>query len=374
MIHKCPNCTTALIFNPATDMLECTSCRSTFSPNQFSSDEEMEMNVYSCTACGAELAVNGVESSTFCSYCGQPTIVFDRVSSAKKPEYIIPFSVTKDQAINSIRKHLSSGYFVPQEIKDFSVERIRGIYVPFWLYDINYADEQYLKGEVKSGKHSYTYYYYRSADVTLHDLTLDASDQLSDESTQRLEPYDTKAMRPFESGYLSGFYADCFDTDQNKLQYIARQRSKELFDKEVEKSVNAEDIEILKNNPKSEILKSSYAMFPAWFMTFRYQDEPYTIMVNGQTSKVVGAVPYDKKKVTVLYWIIAIIATLILTPIMYFMITSGDSDGFETILYFGFGGLCMWAVGLKKIAQIKLSIGLSKAANMNHFVKDRQEG
>ena len=62
MIHKCPNCTTALIFNPATDMLECSSCRSTFSPNQFSSDEEMEMNVYSCTA------------------CGQPTIVFDRDS------------------------------------------------------------------------------------------------------------------------------------------------------------------------------------------------------------------------------------------------------------------------------------------------------
>ena len=94
--------------------------------------------------------------------------------------------------------------------------------------------------------------------------------QLSDESTQRLEPYDTKAMRPFESGYLSGFYADCFDTDQNKLQYIARQRSKELFDKEVEKSINDEDIEILKSSPKSEILKSSYAMFPAWFMTFRY--------------------------------------------------------------------------------------------------------
>nr|MBQ8253242.1 zinc ribbon domain-containing protein [Lachnospiraceae bacterium] len=388
MIHKCPNCTTALIFNPATDLLECPSCRSSFSATEFTSDESspgeasdtalsddvMEMNVYSCTACGAEISVNGVESSTFCSYCGQPTIVFDRVSSAKKPQYIIPFSVTKDQAITAIRKHLSSGYFVPQEIKDFSIERIRGIYVPFWLYDIDYADAQYLKGEVKSGKHSYTYYYYRSADVTFHDLTLDASDQLSDESTQRLEPYDTQAMRPFESGYLSGFYADCFDTDQNKLQYIARQRSKELFDKEIEKSVNAEDIEILKSDPKSEITKSSYAMFPAWFMTFRYQDEPYTIMVNGQTSKVVGAVPYDKKKVTVLYWIIAIIATLILTPIMYFMITSGDSDGFETILYFGFGGLCMWAVGLKKIAQIKTSIGLSKAANMNHFVKDRQEG
>ena len=377
----------ALIFNPSTGFLECPSCQSRYMPEMlhdavkdpstpqasFESDE-MEMNVYSCTACGAEIAVTVVESSTFCSYCGQPTIVFDRVSSAKKPEYIIPFSVTKEQAVTLIRRHLSSGYFVPKEIKNFSVERIRGIYIPFWLYDVDYKDEQYLSGRVKSGKNTYTRYFYRSAFVTFHDLTLDASKQLSDESSQRLEPYRTNELRPFESGYLSGFYADCFDADPSSLQYLAAQRSRELFNKQIESTIRASSIQILSSNPKYEIQRSSYAMLPAWFLTFRYQDEPYTIMLNGQTAKVVGAVPYDKRKVTILFALLAIIGTIILTPIIYAMACSGDSDAFETILYFAVGGGLMWGYGLKKIKDIKQSIALSKASNMNRFVKDRQEG
>lgn len=382
MIYKCPSCMNALVFNPSTNRMECPSCQSSFSPEYFSdldetaaeTNDEMEMNVYSCTACGAEISVNGVESSTFCSYCGQPTIVFDRVSSAKKPQYIIPFSVTKEQAISLIRKHLSDGYFVPQEIKDFSIERVRGIYIPFWLYDVDYADEQYLSGEVKSGKHTYTRYFYRSAFVTFHDLTLDASNQLSDESSQRLEPYHTQFMCPFESGYLSGFYADCFDTDSNTLRYIALQRSKKLFNEEIEKSIKADSIRLLKSNPRTDILRATYAMFPAWFLTFRYQDEPYTIMVNGQTSKVVGAVPFDKKKVTTVYSLIAILLTILLTPLMYAFLTSGDSDAFELLWCCAGGGGFAWYWGWNKIKKIKQSIALSKASNMNHFVKDRQEG
>ncbi len=68
-------------------------------------EEIMECTIYSCTACGAELMVNEVETSTFCSYCGQPTIVFDRVTSTKKPQYILPFMVTKEEAVNLIRQH-----------------------------------------------------------------------------------------------------------------------------------------------------------------------------------------------------------------------------------------------------------------------------
>ena len=210
--------------------MDCLACGSAFEVNQFEdketkaeeaavreteelkragiADDLMECQIYSCTACGAELAVNGVESSTFCAYCGQPTIVFNRVSSTKKPKYIIPFSITKDQSVSSIRNNLSKGSFVPAEIQNFSIERVRGIYIPYWLYDIQYFDEQYLSGEVRSGKSTVTKYFYRSASATFYDVTMDASKQLNDESSQRLEPFDTVAMRDFEPSFLTGFYAD----------------------------------------------------------------------------------------------------------------------------------------------------------------------
>ena len=175
MIFDCPACANALLYNPTLGKMECLSCGNVYDMKNFddkketqelkrkpaSPDEDMvEYNIYSCTACGAEIAVNGVESSTFCSYCGQPTIVFSRVSASRKPKYIIPFEITKEQAVASIRKRLSEGFFVPKEIQNFEIERVRGIYIPFWLYDIDYSDRQYLSGEVKSGKNTVTKYFF----------------------------------------------------------------------------------------------------------------------------------------------------------------------------------------------------------------------
>lgn len=396
MIYNCKNCMAALLYNPEIGKLQCLACESIFETNEFEESEEkaetaaireteelkragiaddlMECNIYSCTACGAELAVNGVETSTFCSYCGQPTIVFSRVSSTKKPHYIIPFSVTKDQAVATIRKHISSGFFVPNEIRNFSIERVRGIYVPFWLYDINYSDEQYLSGRVKSGKHTYTKYFFRAAETTFYDLTLDASHQLSDESSQRLEPYDTSELQPFEPGYLSGFYADCFDMSSEVLENLARARSMKMFNKEIENSIRASNIKILSNEPHVDVTNSQYAMFPAWFLTFRYQNDPYTILVNGQTNKVVGAVPYNKAKVNAVFWSIGILASVIISFITHVLLVSGDEDTTELVIYFILAACLMWGTGSKKFKRLKKSIELSKSSMMNHFVKDRQEG
>ena len=146
MILFCANCGKALVYNPEKRKMECPSCGSLYEADQIpepETEDTMECNIYTCTACGAELAVNGVESSTFCAYCGQPTIVFSRVSSEIKPNYILPFSITKEQAVASIRNQLKKGFFISNEIKNFSVERVRGIYIPYWLFDIHYADSQY---------------------------------------------------------------------------------------------------------------------------------------------------------------------------------------------------------------------------------------
>jgi len=398
MIYNCPNCMAALIFNPTKGKMDCLACGSTFDAYQFENEEAkaeeavaretdelkragivddlMECNIYTCTACNAELAVNGVETSTFCAYCGQPTIVFSRVSSTKKPKYIIPFTVTKEHAVSSIRKHLSSGSFVPPEIQNFSIERVRGIYVPFWLYDIQYFDEQYLSGEVKSGKSTVTRYFYRSASTTFYDVTMDASKQLNDESSQRLEPYETIAMRDFEPSFLSGFYADCFDMSSDEMERQARGRCMQMFNEQIEKSIQASSIRILKNAPRIEVKKSEYAMFPAWFLTFRYQDAPYTILVNGQTGKVVGAVPFNKAKVNFLFWAIGILAAIICTVIAYGLIAASDFDDdiMELIVYACFGGFLMWSTGASKLKKVKESIELSRSSKMNSFVKDRQEG
>ena len=55
-------------------------------------------------------------------------------------------------------------------------------------------------------------------------------------------------------------------------------------------------------------------------MTFRYEGMPYTIMVNGQNGKVIGAVPYDKKRLYALIGGLSIVLAFICAPAMYYLV------------------------------------------------------
>lgn len=413
MVCKCPSCDGALEYNPGLDKMECPFCGGMFetqdvmsgqnkqdhvvkmTPPSFNgfgaetgtdtnvyaqpqtgdvtqeAENTMECNIYTCTACGAELSVNGVEASTFCAYCGQPTIVFSRVSKELMPKYIVPFRIQKDQAVNGIREKLNKGFFVPREIKNFEVERVRGIYVPYFLFDVYYYDHQRLKGTVGSGKHKKTKYFLREAECEFKRITCDASKQLNDESSQRLEPYDLRVIKPFEAGYLSGFYADRYDMTDKQLTGVAVGRTKAMFDEQMKRSVRASNVHIIESNPSFKIRNAEYALLPAWFMTFRYNNEPYTMLVNGQTGKVVGAVPFAKKKLISMFVIIAILASFICTLLMSALLSS-EVDG-DIFGFIGIAGFIMYSTGIGAFNSVKKNIELTKAQKTNRFVRDRQE-
>ena len=420
---KCPNCVASLVFDATSGKMQCKFCGSFFTladiedqiteleqatqnnvqepekavaPNfdeknasaQQNNDsvqtnaravaesDTMQCNIYTCTSCGAELAVNGVETSTFCAYCGQPSIVFSRVSRTLKPELIIPFSVQKQQAIEIIRKRFNEGTFIPKEVKNFEVERVRGIYIPYWLYDSYYYDKQLIKGRVGSGKSSHTKYFMREADCQFQKVSLDASSNLNDESSQRLEPYDMRGLREFEIGYMSGFYADRYDKSNKVLRSLAAQRTKELFDQQTIASCSARSKSIISSNPKMTIQKETYAMLPAWFMTFRYQNKPYTMLVNGQTGKIVGAVPYDNVKVKTTAISIFSLSLMVTIPVGIVMCYAAFSDGetfFKMFLGIIFVLFIMVSTGLRNLNKLKTSEMLTSSQETNRYAHERQD-
>ncbi len=335
--------------------------------------ETMEGNIYTCTSCGAELFINGVETATYCAYCGQPTVVFSRVSEELRPERIIPFSIQREQAVAVIRDKLSHGFFVPKAIKNFEVERVRGIYIPYFLFDAHYYDYQKLKGTVKYEQSSRTEFFVREAECEFRNLTCDASKMLNDETSQRLEPYNLNELRPFEIGYLSGFYADRYDMNERTLKNVVRVRCKELFDNEMKMDTMAESVRIVSSQPKFELKKAQYVLLPAWFMTFRYKNEPYTILVNGQTAKVVGAVPFTKDKLIAVFVAIAVVATLLFSFLGMLVFNQYvDIDG-RLLIFMLAGIIAVYSTGIASFASVMKNIKLTKAKKTANYVKNRQD-
>ena len=340
----------------------------------------IRMQILHCNACGAELAVNGVETSSFCAYCGQATVVMDRVDDYLQPDYIMPFKVTKDQAEATIRNKISEGAFIPEGIKQFEVEKLRGIYVPFWLFDIFYGDDQYWKYTVKQGKSSVTRYSHRLGECHFQKMTLDASKNLNDDSSQRLEPYNVKELLPFEAAYLSGFYSDRFDVGTEDLKSLAYSRAKVLYDEEAKKTVKHAGAKLHYSSPVHAVTKEEYALLPVWFLTFRYENMPYTILVNGQTKKMVGAVPYVKKKAIALFVVLAIACCITFAAIgaavTPFVLSDFDDDGRIVGAYFAFIGLGIvttWTTAIKQYRALNTSIALTRSGITSKYVRERQD-
>ena len=404
MATLCKNCSHALVFDPATQKLFCSSCGSSYRPEDIEAESKeyrqdlraesmekiydtkdkdlMDCYVYSCSECGGEIIINGSEASTTCVYCGNPNVVFSRIAKQKCPEFVLPFSITKEQAIDRVRKKLKKGIFIPKEIKNFSIDCIRGIYIPFWIINAEYTNAVVIQGQVKSGKNSVTRYFGRAGRMRLNNLPIDASQALSDESSSKLEPFDLKMLKPFDEDYLAGFYSNASDVTYSDLKFSTLNRAKEYFEEEAMADVHASRKMVISSQPSLKIHNNMvYAMLPAWFITFKYKGKPNTILVNGDNGKVVCALPWNKGlfysllfTVGAVFTSAAYIAFKYTLPIFFAgrsSSSSNDSRG-KIIAVLVAGIIALFTVGIKKMIKVFKNIKLTQDKSMFNFTKKRQ--
>lgn len=383
MAVLCTNCSGKLIFNPASQKLECVSCGSKFYPEDVE-DSSTKLHskyystcVYTCSHCGAEVITSDTEASTFCVYCGNPAIVFSRMSEEYKPDGIIPFKITKEQAISFINARFFKNPFVPHEVKaKLTPDNIRGIYVPYWIVNANYTEADILSGEVKRGKNSVKVLFSRAGDVEFQNLPIDGSLKLDDDVSSRLEPFYLEEAKDFDEDYLNGFYSNISDLTYIDLKNSAAERCHQLFVEDVMRSIRAKNIRLEDSIRWIDIHDDPlYMLMPVWFFTFKYKDKPYTFLVNGQLGKVIGTMPWITKRIVgigagitlgvmaltfLLFWG-SVVTKMFLTPL--------PSYAFLGIMVASISGL---TVGIAGIKRIKRNLKLTQSEDIFKFVKRRQ--
>ena len=405
MATLCKNCSHALVFDPRTQLLVCSSCGSNFKPEEIESTAKeyredlkaeaasevygtddkslMDCYVYTCSECGGEIIVNGTEASTTCVYCGNPNVVFSRISKQKRPEFIMPFSISRERAIVLAQNAVKKGIFVPREIKNFSVDCCRGIYLPYWIVKAKYADAVVIKGQVKQGKNSVTKYFGRAGRLEFDNLPLDASRALSDESSSKLEPFNLVNLKPFDEDYLAGFYSNVSDVTYSDVRGAALLRAQEFFNEEALNDVKtASSKEVIESCPSIKVDPDMvYAMLPAWFITFNYKGKHNTILVNGDSGKVVCGLPWKK----VLFFCLLIGVGIAISVAAYFVFratlpaffsgrhssSSSRSEG-RIIAFLIAGIVALFSTGIRRVIKVIKSINLTQDKAMFNFMKKRQ--
>jgi len=339
MAKNCPGCGASMEYDPGFDALVCGSCGNIIDPKTLpdadsfyydmndpseepksieetlSEFEELtgemyDCHVYTCSQCGGEVIVSGTEISTRCVYCGSTSVVFSRISQEHRPDYIIPFRVSKEEALTKLNSTLLSSFFVPRKFKKLPPECIRGIYIPYYTFDGSVKDtqqQQRLTGE--------TVYLY-DCRAEFRDLLVESCQALDDRSTAMLEPYYMNEAVDFDTSYLMGFYSNISDLSPRGAHGTAELKAKSFIYARTQKLAPHTRNKVIRSTLEYDLHRTGYALLPAWFITLDNDGTHYTYLVNGQTGKIVGAAPWNKAAVTSMI-VASCIAVVSLLTVLY---------------------------------------------------------
>lgn len=360
VIYKCPNCGAAMEFDSATQKLGCGRCgtqidvktyekeyaslmeeaaftnkEADLSHAEKNSDRHREdeqvhrgnvpdMKIYNCQSCGAQLVADEYTSATFCSYCGNPTLVEDRLQGEFKPQLIIPFKINKEQAVSIYKKWLKKGLLTPKELSTTStIEKISGVYVPFWLYSYNARTQMSAHAKrvrtTRRGDTEYTYTdhfdIYRDVEAEFGRIPADASEKMPDEQMDMLEPYNYDDIESFSMPYLSGYLSERFNYTPDETELRAKNRANEYITDIARGTIEGyTSVAVTSNNVSMKPKDSEYALLPVWMLNFRFKNKEFHFYLNGQTGKIVADRPISAVK-SVIYGVSIFVVVLIITMI-----------------------------------------------------------
>lgn len=284
--YQCPACGGPLRYDGAKALLVCDHCDSEFAladiearyaAKQESAEERAQAvagnaggaaqagaateaeslnGAYVCSSCAAELVCDDTTAVSECPYCGNPVVAAGRFSGDFRPDLVIPFKLD--------RWHPCRHYEGDDEVIEtdhFNVER--------------------------------------EGSVSFERIPVDGSSKMPDAHMDAIEPFDYGALVPYSVAYMPGFVANRYDEDAETCRERAEKRIDTSVRQALENSIEGyDDVTCDSCEVEKNWADPVYALMPVWMLGTIWEGEQFLFAMNGQTGRLVGDLPVDKKKRT----------------------------------------------------------------------------
>ena len=311
-------------FDPTIGKMKCIFCDSVFSQEeaeqffaQQNEEEEIKesgadwgedadgMRAYSCSTCGAEILCDQNTAATRCPYCDNTTVIEAQLSGAVKPDVVIPFAFTKEQAMEKYKGYYEKRKLIPKDFLSGSrVEEIQGVYVPFWLYDGSVSiDAEFEAADVTDNGTEIIRKIYkadRRGNIAFENVPADASKRMPDDIMDSVEPFDFGQLKPFSMTYMPGFLAERFDVEGDDDLERAEKRVTNSAKQKTRATVRHDEVTEKRGDYKVNYTKKKYALLPIWYLTTSWNGKQWNFAMNGQTGNFTGDLPVDGTKLGIL--------------------------------------------------------------------------
>jgi len=340
--EKCPNCGNNLKFNPALQKLHCEYCDSSFDIAGNSNYVELDLRqgmvdekdwsdvtrTFECSNCGAQIILSKNESATSCPFCSTPHVVDKKEFSGLKPNVVVPFIKTPDEASASLKKWAKKKFFAPTKFKKkFTADNLNGVYMPCFTFDSNTFSTYYGRiGDrrtrtVGSGKNrrTETYIVWRnisgSYSYFFNDIMISASDKLTPKNIGKMGGFSEEHNKVYEDKYLLGFMA----YGKNREIGPCWEDAKAVIDSNLKSLIlsqyHYDVVDYIKISTNHNDLKYKLELVPVYVGNYKFGKKVYNFMSNGTNGKCDGKTPVSPVKVSifsivlagiigVLYWLL----------------------------------------------------------------------
>lgn len=331
--YNCKNCGAELYWDSNANCLKCEYCDHEFQVTDFEvaeseekeekvlqnesevadeyakatdDSESMELVVYKCNHCGAEIVTAKSTVATTCAYCGRAITMTNKMVDDFKPDLVIPFCCDEKKAKEIYKKYVHSSFLTPKEFKkENAIKKMKGVYVPFWLHSfvnqtnaIIYGENVVSKrrGDDKILEH-HMYNIKIDAEGKFSNIPTDALKNLDNKLMDALEPFDYGKLVEFKPAYMAGFYAEEYNEGKDEMFERARERVERTMRSKVEQEAGVYGIKRIQNyNEKIQDTQSKYTMLPVWLLNVEHKGKEYLFAINGETGKIVGKLPMSVSK------------------------------------------------------------------------------
>lgn len=352
-VNRCPKCgSTEIQLRVSTGMLICLFCRHEWAEEAIeplvsgevalsdlqgtvvtsgASDitADAEMLTMKCAGCGAEVVVNTSEAtSSRCHWCRHVLTVNEQVPNGAVPDAVLPFSVTRDQAVAHIKEFAGKRKMFAhrQFVNEFTPDNVVGVYLPYMVIDSNASGEVQGVGEIETRRYTRgsgddkktvydadVYRVARQVDFTVDDLTMESSSERANMNAfvntnnviNTILPFDTKNAVQWNANYLVGYTSERRDSDVAALVPGLEHQLMSIARSEVQSSVKRYDRGVRWEAEKLTVHGTRWVSMylPVWLYSYYHQSGGkamvHYIAVNGRTGETMGSVPVSHPRLLV---------------------------------------------------------------------------
>ena len=282
-----------------------------------------------CQSCQAISVFDPGRVSQRCDFCGATALVpYEEIKEAFSPESLLAMKVGENQVRDSIHRWYSTRWFAPNQLKRAALtDVVKGLYIPYWTFDAQvhadwtaesgyyyYVTETYQDSDGQTRSREVQKVRWEpsagSLDHFFDDELVPASRGVQADMLRRIEPFPTKELTPYNSGFLSGWVVERYQIDLVSAAKAAREEMDEEMERMCAGRVPGDTHRNLQVETDYSGQTFKHILVPIWLLTYNYGTRNFQVVINGYTGTIAGKYPKSWIKITFL--VLAIMAAVAL--------------------------------------------------------------